>query len=100
MEELQYALEVMGIKKTVDEVKELMDSVDGDGSGACGLLHGSVVSCGVVWQRVVVHGILHMPHTTQKHFGCSMLAYRYSAAFPYCSTCLTVLLMHLYHRRA
>lgn len=36
VEELQYALEVMGIQKAAAEVQELMDSVDKDGSGeAC-----------------------------------------------------------------
>lgn len=33
VEELQYALEVMGIQKTAADVQELMDSVDKDGSG-------------------------------------------------------------------
>lgn len=33
VEELQYALEVMGIQKTNAEIQELMDSVDKDGSG-------------------------------------------------------------------
>lgn len=33
VEELQYALEVMGIQKTASDVQELMDSVDKDGSG-------------------------------------------------------------------
>lgn len=33
VEELQYALEVMGVKKSEAEVQELMDSVDKDGSG-------------------------------------------------------------------
>lgn len=33
VEELQYALEVMGIEKSAADVQELMDSVDKDGSG-------------------------------------------------------------------
>lgn len=33
MEELQYALGVMGIAMTAEQVQELMDSVDKDGSG-------------------------------------------------------------------
>lgn len=33
VEELQYALKVMGIQKSAAEVQELMDSVDKDGSG-------------------------------------------------------------------
>jgi hypothetical protein len=35
VEELQYALEVMGIQKSAADVQELMDSVDKDGSGEC-----------------------------------------------------------------
>jgi hypothetical protein len=33
VEELQYALELMGIQKSAADVQELMDSVDKDGSG-------------------------------------------------------------------
>lgn len=33
VEELQYALGVMGIAMTAEQVQELMDSVDKDGSG-------------------------------------------------------------------
>lgn len=33
VEELQHALEVMGIEKSAADVQELMDSVDKDGSG-------------------------------------------------------------------
>jgi hypothetical protein len=41
VEELQYALSVMGIDKSPAEVQELMDSVDKDGSGALAGQHAA-----------------------------------------------------------
>lgn len=45
MEELQYALSVMGIDKSPAEVQELMDSVDKDGSGGRGCRRCCCCSC-------------------------------------------------------
>lgn len=56
VEELQYALEVMGIQKTAADVQELMDSVDKDGSGE---LHHIPARAG---PQQIWHAVVRTPH--------------------------------------